>query len=429
MDFISIAALFLSVVAVILLIVLLVRQNSAKPQDNTEEIANIRRDIASVKAVSENGLNTIHKTIADGNLRLQNAVNEGNAKLLETELNQQNKLFETLGRQNESTMKTLHDSLDKMNSTMSGSIEKLQQSNEQKLDEMRKTVDEKMQKTLNERLDSSFKTVSEQLEKLYESLGKMKNLSDGVNDLQRLLTNVKARGTWAEVQLGEILEQFLTADQYDVNVSTKSNNERVEFAVKIPSRDNDGTFVWLPIDSKFPQEDYLRLQAAADRCDKIAVEESEKALAKIIKDEAATISRLYINVPKTTNFAIMFLPTEGLYAEVLRQNGLVEEIQRKYSVMICGPTTISAFLNTLRVGFRTIAIDKQQAEVWKILGAAKQQYATFETVLEKAEKKINEAGNVLSDARKRNGIIQRKLNKVEDISQADSNEILGIEEG
>ncbi|MEE1018352.1 MAG: DNA recombination protein RmuC, partial [Acutalibacteraceae bacterium] len=284
-------------------------------------------------------------------------------------------------------------------------------------------------KTLNERLDSSFKTVSEQLEKLYESLGKMKNLSDGVNDLQRLLTNVKARGTWAEVQLGEILEQFLTADQYDVNVSTKNNSERVEFAVKIPSRDKEGTFIWLPIDSKFPQEDYLRLQAAADRCDKIAVEESEKALAKIIKDEAATISRLYINVPKTTNFAIMFLPTEGLYAEVLRQNGLVEEIQRKYSVMICGPTTISAFLNTLRVGFRTIAIDKQQAEVWKILGAAKQQYATFETVLENAEKKINEAGNVLSDARKRNGIIQRKLNKVEDISQADSNEILGIEEG
>ncbi len=303
----------------------------------------------------------------------------------------------------------------RLSKSLSDSVEALQKSNEQKLEQMRLTVDEKLTDTLSKRLDSSFKAVGEQLNKVYESLGKMQELSGGVTDLQRLLTNVKARGTWAEVRLGEILEQILTADQYEQNVSIKGNLERVEFAVKIPSKDKEGDYVYLPIDSKFPQEDYLRLSAAAESGDKELVEQCAKALERVVKNEAATICKLYIDVPKTTDFAIMFLPTEGLYAEVLRRQGLIEEIQSKYRVMICGPTTITAFLNTLRMGFRTIALDRRAAEVWAVLGAAKQQYERFDIVLEKARKKLDEASNALDDAQKRNVIIRKKLKGVEEL--------------
>ena len=304
----------------------------------------------------------------------------------------------------------------------------MQQSNEQKLDLMRKTVDEKLDETLTKRLDTSFKTVSEQLEKLYKSLGEMKDLSSGVSDLQRLLTNVKARGTWAEVQLGEILEQFLTADQFDRNVSIRKNGELVEYAVRIPSRDDPKSYHLLPIDSKFPQEDYLRLQEAANACDKERVEECCKALERTIKAEAKKIADHYIEVPTTTDFAIMFLPTEGLYAEVLRRPGLCEDIQSKYRIMICGPTTISAFLSTLKVGFRTIALDKKAAEVWQILGAAKQQYEKFGESLAKVKKKIDEAGNLIDKAQQRNGIIQKKLKGVEVLESGDAESILGLDE-
>ena len=315
---------------------------------------------------------------------------------------------------------------ERVNKTLSESVSKLQQSNEQKLEQMRLTVDEKLTDTLSKRLDSSFKAVGEQLNKVYESLGKMQELSGGVTDLQRLLTNVKARGTWAEVRLGEILEQILTNDQYEQNVSVRGNLERVEYAVKIPSKDKEGAFVYLPIDSKFPQEDYLRLSAAAESADKEDVEQCAKALERVIKNEAATISKLYIDVPKTTDFAIMFLPTEGLYAEVLRRQGLVEEIQSKYRVMICGPTTITAFLNTLRMGFRTIALDRRAAEVWAVLGAAKQQYERFDLVLEKARKKLDEATNALDDAQKRNVIIRKKLKGVEELPAEDAMLLLDV---
>ncbi len=300
------------------------------------------------------------------------------------------------------------------------SIRIMQQSNEQKLEQMRLTVDEKLNETLSTRLDSSFKAVGEQLSKVYESLGKMQELSGGVTDLQRLLTNVKARGTWAEVRLGEILEQILTRDQFEQNVSIKGNLERVEYAIKIPSRDKEDEFVYLPIDSKFPQEDYLRLSQAAESGDKEAVEQFAKALERTVKAEASTINKLYIDVPKTTDFAIMFLPTEGLYAEVLRRQGLVEEIQSKYRVMICGPTTITAFLNTLRMGFRTIALDRRAAEVWSVLGAAKQQYERFDLVLEKAKRKLDEATSAIDDAQKRNQTIRKKLKSVEELPAQDA---------
>lgn len=315
---------------------------------------------------------------------------------------------------------------EKLNATLTTAVRGLQESNEKKLDQMRETVDEKLQSTLTKRLDSSFKTVGEQLQSVYKSLGEMKELASGVSDLQRVLTNVKARGTWAEVQLGNILEQTLTAEQYAQNVSIRGNREQVEFAVKIPSRDEEGTYIWLPIDSKFPQEDYARLVDASEKADKDAADAAVKALERTIRNEAKTIAELYIDVPKTTDFAIMFLPTEGLYAEVLRRPGLAEDLQNKYRIMVCGPTTITAFLNTLRIGFRTVALDKRAAEVWKVLGAVKTQYDKFEGLLEKAKKKVDEAGNVLDDARKRNTLILRNLRGVEEIEPAEADDLLAL---
>lgn len=312
---------------------------------------------------------------------------------------------------------------EKLSTTLTKNIDSLLESNEKKLDQMRMTVDEKLTDTLSKRLDSSFKVVGEQLKSVYESLGEMHKLTDDVTALQRVLSNVKARGTWAEVQLGNILEQTLTKDQYDCNVSTKNDTKRVEFAVKIPSREKDGETVWLPIDSKFPQEDYIRICEAAEKADKEALEAAQKALEQNIKNQAKTIAELYINVPKTTDFAIMFLATEGLYSEVLRRPGLCEEIQNKYRIMICGPTTITAFLNTLNVGFRTIALNKKTTEIQKTLSAVSSQYDLFESLLAKAKKKIDEAGSSIEAAQKRNTTIQRKLHNV-DKMDADEAEAL-----
>lgn len=328
----------------------------------------------------------------------------------------------TLTEGQKESIKTSGEYQEKLNASLTASVRSMQESNERKLDQMRATVDEKLQSTLEKRLDSSFKSVGEQLQSVYKSLGEMQKLAGGVSELQRVLTNVKARGTWAEVQLGNILEQTLTAEQYAKNVSVRNNREQVEYAIKIPSRDEDDAFVWLPIDSKFPQEDYVRLCDAAERADKEATELAAKALERTLRNEAKTISELYIEVPKTTDFAILFLPTEGLYAEVLRRPGLMEDLQNNFRVMVCGPTTITAFLNTLRIGFRTIALDKRAAEVWKVLGAAKAQYDKFEVLLGKAKKKIDEAGDVLDSAQRRNDMILKKLRNVEEIesSQADS---------
>ena len=327
--------------------------------------------------------------------------------------------------------KLIYDSLTRqsarLSDTLTETVGRLQESNEKRLDQMREIVDEKLSQTLTERLDSSFRQVSEQLQSVYRSLGEMKNLAGDVNDLQRMLTNVKVRGTWGEVQLGNLLEQTLTEAQYAKNVAIKNNGERVEYAVRVPSRDQEGAWIWLPIDSKFPQEDYLRLADAAERVDKAGVEEAGRALERSIRKSAETIARLYIDVPNTTDFAILFLPTEGLYAEVLRRPGLTEEIQRKYRVMICGPATVTAFLNTLRVGFRTIALDRQASQVWKLLEATKAQYEQFGRQLEKAQKKIEEAGHAVGEAQKRSGLIQRKLKDVDTLEAPEVERVLGME--
>lgn len=312
-------------------------------------------------------------------------------------------------------IKTLNTSTRDMTQITARAIESLQRSNEEKLEQMRITVDEKLTQTLNSRLNSSFQAVSEQLKSVYRSLGEMKELSAGVttsvSGLNRVLTNVKSRGTWAEVQLGNILDQTIP-NMYEVNVRTNpSYNGMVEFAVKIPNQETNGC-IYLPIDSKFPMEDYARLTSAAEVGDADALEKAKKALEIRIKDEAKLIKQ-YISVPHTTPFAIMYLATEGLYAEIMSsKTGIAERLQAD-GIMIAGPSTITALLNSLAMGFRTIAINEKANEVWKILGAAKVQYEKFGELLEKARKKLDEAGKALDDADHRNNIIKKNLNSVE----------------
>lgn len=327
-------------------------------------------------------------------------------------------------------MQTLNDNADKQTKAISESIGSMQESNEKKLDEMRKTVDEKLNETLEKRLNASFQTVSKQLQDVYTSLGEMKELSNGVTTsvtgLNRVLTNVKSRGTWAEVQLGNILDQTIPG-MYETNVKTNPKyNGQVEFAVKIPSADDDA-ITWLPIDSKFPMEDYARLTAASEAGDLELLEKAKKALEQRVKDEAKAIKN-YISTPETTPFAILYLATEGLYAEIMSSKNAVAEKLQAEGIMIAGPSTITALLNSLAMGFRSIAINQKANEVWKVLGAAKTQYEKFGDLLAKARKKVDEAGKALDDAEHRNSIIQKNLRTVETLDAPEATSILGLEE-
>lgn len=303
--------------------------------------------------------------------------------------------------------------LDKLRETVNAQLSSLQESNDKKLEQMRNTVDEKLQSTLNKRLGESFKMVSERLEAVQHGLGDMQNLATGVGDLKRMLTNVKARGTWAEFQLGDILEQILTVDQYKKNVHpVPKSSSVVEYAIRLPGQDADSN-IWLPIDSKFPQEDYIRLLDATEISDSEAVEKSKAALLRSILNSAKDISEKYVHPPYTTDFAIMFLPTEGLYSEVLRQPGMVEKLQQDYRVVIAGPTTLSAILNSLRMGFRTLAIEKRSSEVWKTLAKVKTEFGKFGEVMDKVKKQLETASKSIDQTGTRTRAINRSLKDVE----------------
>ena len=295
----------------------------------------------------------------------------------------------------------------------------LREDNTKKLEQMRATVDEKLQSTLEKRLGESFNQVSERLEQVYKGLGEMRTLATGVGDLKKVLTNVKTRGTWGEIRLSSILEQILTPEQYDVNVATRKNsNERVEFAIKLPGQGKDkAKVVWLPIDSKFPQEDYQRLIDAQEAADKELAEKSIKGLETRIKAEAKFIKEKYIEPPYTTDFGIMFLPVEGLYAEVLRRPGLCDFLKREHRIVVTGPTTLAALLNSLQMGFRTLAIEKRSSEVWELLGAVKTEFGKFGDVLVKTKKKLQEASNTIGQAEVRTRAIERKLRDVQEVPQ------------
>ena len=319
--------------------------------------------------------------------------------------------------------------MDKLRETVEERLRLIQEDNSQKLEQMRATVDEKLHDTLEKRLGESFKLVSERLELVQKGLGEMQSLASGVGDLKKVLTNVKTRGTFGEIQLGSLLEQILASCQYESNVETrKGSGQRVEFALKLPGR--DGTpegMVWLPLDAKFPQEDYLRLVEAQEMGDIPAAADASRQLEKAICEMARTIRDKYLDPPHTTDFGVMFLPTEGLFAEVLRRPGLFELLQRDYRVVVTGPTTLAALLNSLQLGFRTLAIEKRSAEVWNLLGAVRTEFAKFGQVLEKTRKKLQEAGNHIDQATIRTRSIERKLRDVQEMPQGEATAMLETE--
>lgn len=383
MNLIIFAVLFVLQVAIL---ILLLRRRSGDAGHQTELLARQLQAQDNERRAQIERLEGAVQTLREDNYRQQ-------VKLLELVQNQSDSQTRRLG----------------------AFMAEMQKSNEQKLDQMRQTVDEKLTGTLNTRLNASFQTVSQQLESVYKSLGEMQKLSSGVtesvNGLNRVLTNVKSRGTWAEVQLGNILDQTVPG-MYDTNVATNPKyNGRVEFAVRIPAADGSG-HAWLPIDSKFPMEDYARLTAAAQAGDRQGMESAQKALEQRVRDEAKLV-RQYISAPETTPFAVLYLATEGLYAQILgSRSGLAEKLQQQ-GILLAGPTTVTALLNALAMGFRTLAINRKATEVWQVLGAAKMQYEKFGDLLQKARKKVDEAGKVLDEADHRNAIIQKHLRRVE----------------
>ena len=382
-NLILFAVLFVLQVAIL---ILLLRRRSGDAGHQTELLARQLQAQDNERRAQIERLEAAVQTLREDNYRQQ-------VKLLELVQNQSDSQTRRLG----------------------AFMAEMQKSNEQKLDQMRQTVDEKLTGTLNTRLNASFQTVSQQLESVYKSLGEMQKLSSGVtesvNGLNRVLTNVKSRGTWAEVQLGNILDQTVPG-MYDTHVTTNPKyNGRVEFAVRIPAADGSG-HAWLPIDSKFPMEDYARLTAAAQAGDRQGMESAQKALEQRVRDEAKLV-RQYISAPETTPFAVLYLATEGLYAQILgSRSGLAEKLQQQ-GILLAGPTTVTALLNALAMGFRTLAINRKATEVWQVLGAAKMQYEKFGDLLQKARKKVDEAGKVLDEADHRNDIIQKHLRRVE----------------
>lgn len=311
--------------------------------------------------------------------------------------------------------------LEHVRETVETRLRHLQADNETKLEQMRATVDEKLHATLEKRLGESFKLVSDRLESVQQGLGEMRNLASGVSDLKKVLTNVKTRGTWGEVQLAALLAQMLTPDQYAANVATKpGSHDRVEFVIKLPGKDSQSSFVYIPIDAKFPQEDYHRLLEASEAADPHALDQALKGLENRIKLEGKTIRDKYLDPPHTTDFAIMYLPTEGLYAEVIRNTALCEYLQRECRVVITGPTTLTAILNALQMGFRTLAIEKRSSEVWQILATVKTEFSKFGDLLEKTKKKLDEASNTIDDAARKSRTIERKLSGVQEPQLSDS---------
>ena len=316
--------------------------------------------------------------------------------------------------------------LDKIDETVDLHLKTLQEDNNRKLEQIRATVDEKLHDTLERRLGESFKLVSERLEMVHKGLGEMQTLASGVGDLKKVLTNIKTRGTFGEIQLHSLLEQILSPDQYQSNVATKRDSAtRVEFAIRLPGRgETENHPVWLPIDAKFPQEDYLRLLEAQEAGNANLVEEVSKKLERIIKDMAKNIRDKYLDPPYTTDFGIMFLPTEGLYAEVLRRTGLFELLQREFKVVITGPTTLAALLNSLQMGFRTLVIEKRSSEVWTLLGVVKTEFSTFGAILDRTQKKLQEASHTIEKAATRSRAIEKKLKNIQEIPLGDTQKLL-----
>ena len=346
----------------------------------------------------------------------------------ETLLKQLNQTTTQLVQQLQQLNETTERRMNHMRENMEQRLQSIEQNNAKKLEEMRVTVDEKLHATLEQRLGESFKQVSDRLEQVHRGLGEMQNLAVGVGDLKRVLTNVKSRGTWGEMQLANLLENVFTPDRYAANVKTVPNsNDMVEFAIKLPGRgESADDVVWLPIDAKFPKEQYERMQEAQDAADADALDKARNDLFRQIKLEAKTINEKYVAPPYTTDFAVMFLPTEGLYAEVAREAGLLDQLQREHRIVVAGPTTLTALLNSLHMGFRTLAMEKRASEVWQVLGAVKTEFGKFGDVLAKTKQKLDQAASEIGKAETRTRVMNRALSKVEQIEGDSAAKMLGL---
>jgi DNA recombination protein RmuC len=409
----SVLSFAFSVLAVILLIIFLSR-NSNKKIEKLEFLFSSfenKQDRLESLLRDEN-----HKNRAEQSLSLKTSADSLIKSISEISGLQKSQL-EMFGGQISALTLSNEQKMENLRHAVEERLKAIQDDNGKKLEQMRATVDEKLSATLETRLGESFKLVSERLEQVHKGLGEMQTLASGVGDLKKVLTNVKTRGTWGEIQLGSLLEQIFTPDQYEKNVAVKKKSaERVEFAIKMPGnngRKDAGDVVWLPIDSKFPQEDYQRLVDAAESGNAEAADEAIKQLEIRLKSEAKSIRDKYISPPDTTDFAIMFLPTEGLYSEALRRAGLCDHLQREFRVVVTGPTTLAALLNCLQMGFRTLAVEKRSSEVWALLGTVKAEFGKFGDILEKTQKKLQEASNTIDDATKKTRTIVRKLKDVQ----------------
>ena len=400
-------------------------------QSNETGIENIRKTvderIQTLQANNESKLDQIRQTVtehlkttADTLVKTISELGEAQSRQLANGTKAINDLTQT----NKSSIEDVRTIVDKR-------LQDMQTSNEGKLDQIRQTVDEQLQSTLEKRLGESFNIVSQRLEEVQRGLGEMQNLATGVGDLKRVLTNVKARGTWGEVQLGALLEEVLTPDQYRANVKLHENSqEEVEYAIQLPGNDErPDSCVWLPIDSKFPLADYERLVDAADTSDVEAVQTATQAFIKSVQNEAKKIRDKYIAPPKTTDFAIMFLPTEGLYAEVLRAPGQVTELLQSYRIVVAGPTTLAAILSSLRMGFRTLAIEKRSSEVWEVLAAVKTEFGKFGGVMDKLKRQLNTASKTIEETGVRTRAMERRLRTVEELPIEEATIRLGLSEG
>ena len=385
--------------------------------NETEGINNLNIELQKV----ENALSIYNATITD----VLKSNNDLTLKNLENISQNQLERLENLNKRLEVLTTSLDAKLEKNSTVLETSITSMRQSNEQKLEQMRITVDEKLNESLEKRLNESFNLISDRLENVSKGLGEMKTLAGSVGDLKKVLTNVKTRGAFGEVQLGNLLEQMLAPNQFEANVTIK-DDKRVDFVIKLPGKDDENLL--LPIDAKFPIEDYTRILDAENFAEASEITTLSKALEKRIKDEAKKIAEKYIFVPKTTDFAIMYLPLEGLYCEAIKKTGLIEQLQRDYRIIVCGPTTLSALLNSLQMGFQTLAIEKRSSEIWNLLSTFKKEFVTFVDLLTKTQKKIDEASGTIMDATKKTQKIQKQLNNVvlydNDIQILDSSNII-----
>lgn len=420
MDLFTIAILAVSVVCLIvsLMVFVRVRAMEEKTAKNIDDA--VKRQTDAIKETVNGGFSSAQSDIVRG---VGGTVKNMGDMISDA----QDKRLKALGEDFSKMSMENEQKLEQIRTSMSRQIRELTEDNNRQIEKMRQTVDEKLQKTLEDRISQSFRLVNERLEQVYKGLGEMQNLASGVGDLKKVLTNVKTRGILGEVQLGAILEQILSPEQYETNVKTKpSGNGRVEFAVKLPGAGE--TPVYLPIDSKFPGDAYGRLQDAYNAGDKGEIEAAYKALEAVLKTEAKDIRDKYLEPPYTTDFGIMFLPFEGLYAEIVNR-GLLEVLQRDYKVNVAGPTTMAALLNSLQMGFKTLAIQKRSGEVWEVLGAVKTEFGKFSDALEAAQKKIRAAdGDLDKLIGTRTNVMKRRLSAVEALDEDSSGKVLGIEE-